>query len=122
MSREMRCASSPFGLHPDELRLDGHLDAARHRVGCFPIRLIDRSPHVGDDFAAHSSVTRLVPRHHALGVEMIEVPMPPNTFGTWPAGRTRAGRAATRAEARDHGRAVLGVLQPHPQVSPTLAA
>src|SRR3954451_15289156 len=67
ISRETRCSSWPFG--PFTRTSSGSIVTSTPLgtgMGCFPIRLIDRSPHVCDDFAAHSCVARLVPHHDAL--------------------------------------------------------
>src|SRR6185312_17411888 len=67
MSREMRCCSSPFG--PFTRTSSGSIVTSTPLgtgMGCFPIRLIARSPDVGDHFAADPLPARVVAGHYAL--------------------------------------------------------
>src|SRR3954469_25611741 len=85
-------------------------------MGCFPIRLIDASPHVGDDFAADALALGLVAGHDAARGRHDRGAHAAEDLGDL--ARVHVGAAAGRRhalEARDHRRAVLGVLQAHAQ-------
>src|SRR4051794_41704007 len=68
MSRATRSSSSP--RLPLTRTSSGSMNTstpAGTGMGCFPIRLMPASPHVGDDLAAHLLALGLVTGHDALG-------------------------------------------------------
>src|SRR3954453_4841201 len=117
MSRDTRSSSSP--RVPLTRTTSGSMNTstpAGTGMGCFPIRLIAGSPHVGDDFAADGLALGLVAGHHAAGGRHDRRAHAAEDLGDL--ARVDIGAAAGRGHAlqpRDHRRAVLGVLQAHAQ-------
>src|SRR4051812_8104868 len=115
MSRLTRSSSSPLGpltfTRPVSTWTSTPSGTA---IGCFPIRLIERSPDLGDELAAHARAPGVVARHHApgggddgrshpaldlghlVGADVFPPPGPRDPL-----------------QAVDDRSAVLGVLEPH---------
>src|SRR3954452_13632419 len=117
MSRDLRSSRLPRG--PLTRTTSGSIVTVTPvgtGMGCFPIRLIRRSPDVRHYLAADSLATGLVAGHHALGRGHDRRAHAALDLGDLAVADVRAAAGLRDAlHARDDGLAALRVLQPHAQ-------
>src|SRR3954471_22502081 len=115
MSRLLRSDSAPRG--PVTWTTSGSMvtvTPAGTGMGFFPMRLIDRSPDLRDDLAAHAGAARLMAGHDAARRRDDRGAHAALDLADAARGRVVAlPRARDAAQAADRRAAVLGVLQLH---------
>src|SRR4051794_31891903 len=113
MSRDLRSDSAPRG--PVTWTTSGSIVTVTPSgtgMGFLPMRLTTRSPHLGDDLAAHAGAPRLVAGHDAARRRDDRGAHAALDLADPARGRVVAlARARDPAQAADRRAAVLGVLQ-----------